>query len=55
MSVTKKNTTRKRAKKTSPTMVLVTKTFHSVDEAIFPDKVKKVKEMLLNSDFRPNK
>jgi hypothetical protein len=54
MSVVKKNTARKRAKKTLPTVVVVTKSFHPVEEAIFPEKVKKVKEVLAKSNFRPS-
>ena len=53
MSVTNKNTTRKRPKKNPPTVVMVTKTYHPVEEAIFPDKIKKVKEVLSKANFRP--
>jgi hypothetical protein len=52
MSVTKSNNTHKRAKKTPPTVVVVTKTFHPIEEAIFPEKIKKVKEVLAKSNFR---
>ena len=51
MSVVKKNTARKRAKKTPPTVLVVTKTHHPIDEAIFPEKIKKVKEVLAKSNF----
>jgi hypothetical protein len=51
MSVTKRNNTHKRAKKTPPTVVVVTKTFHPIEEAIFPEKIKKVKEVLAKSNF----
>jgi hypothetical protein len=50
MSLTKKNTTRKRAKKARS--ATVAKTYHS--ESLFPEKIKKVKDMLANSDFRPS-
>jgi hypothetical protein len=50
MSLAKKNITRKKAKKARS--VVVTSTCHS--ESLFPEKVKKVKEMLANSDFRPS-
>jgi hypothetical protein len=54
MSVAKRNTARKRAKKTPPTVVVVTKTYHPTEEAIFPEKIKKVKEVLAKSNFRPS-
>jgi hypothetical protein len=53
MSVTKKKVTRKRAKKTPPTVVVVTKTFHPKEDTLFPEKVSKVKEVLTKSNFRP--
>lgn len=54
MSVTRKNTTHKRAKKTPPTVVVATKTYHPIEEAIFPEKIKKVKEVFSKSNFRPS-
>jgi hypothetical protein len=53
MPVIKKNTSRKRAKKNSSTIVLVTKTFHPAEETHFPEKVKKAKEVLTKAGFRP--
>lgn len=53
MPTAKKNITRKRAKKNPPTVVLVTKTFHPVEDTHFPEKVKKVREVLTNAGFRP--
>jgi hypothetical protein len=53
MSIIRKNTSRKRAKKNPPTVVLVTKTFHPVEETHFPEKVKKAKEILTKAGFRP--
>jgi hypothetical protein len=53
MSITRKNTSRKRAKKNPPTMVLVTKTFHPAEETHFPEKDKKAKEILTKAGFRP--
>jgi hypothetical protein len=53
MSVTKKDTSRKRAKKNPPTVVMVTKTYHPAKEASFPDKIKKVKDVLTKAGFRP--
>ena len=54
MSVAKRNSTHKRDKKTPPTVVVVTKTFHPIEEGIFPEKVKKVKEVLAKSNFHPS-
>jgi len=51
MSVAKKKTATKRAKKTAPKVIIVTKTYH--EETLFPEKVAKVKEVLSKSDFRP--
>lgn len=53
MSVAKKNKTVRRAKKKLPEIIMVTKTFHSKEESLFPEKVKKAEEMLKNSDWRP--
>jgi hypothetical protein len=53
MSVTKRNTSHKRVKKNPPTIVVVTKTYHPAEEAIFPDKIKKVKEVLTKANFAP--
>lgn len=54
MSVAKKKTATKRAKKTPPKVVIVTKTYHHGEETLFPEKVAKVKDMLSKSDFRPS-
>jgi hypothetical protein len=53
MPATRKNTSRKRAKKKPPTVVVVTKTFHSAEETHFPEKVEKAKEILTKAGFRP--
>jgi hypothetical protein len=54
MSITRKNKTHRRAKKKVPALVVVTKTYHPIEEALFPEKNKKAKEMLENSDFNPS-
>jgi hypothetical protein len=54
MPVAKKKTTSKRAKKTPPKVMIVTKTYHTNEESLFPEKVAKVKEVLSKSDFRPS-
>jgi hypothetical protein len=53
MPVTRKNTSRKRAKKKAASIVLVTKTFHPAVETHFPEKIKKAKEILTQAGFRP--
>ena len=53
MSITRKNISRKRARKNPPTIVMVTKTFHPAEEASSPDKIEKVKEVLKKAGFRP--
>ena len=55
MSVVKKNTVRKRSRKGGPTVTIVTKTFVPAEEAIFPEKAQKVKEILTKAKFRPSK
>ncbi len=54
MPIIKKNTTRKRARKNDPTVVVVTKTYIPGEEAIFPEKAKKVKEILSKAKFLPS-
>ena len=54
MSVTKKHSTYKRTKKTPPTVLVVTKTYHPIEDAILPEKIKKVKEVLSKSNFCPS-
>jgi hypothetical protein len=54
MLVIRKNKTRRRAKKKLPEIIMVTKTFHSKEESLFPEKVRKAEEMLANSDWRPH-
>jgi hypothetical protein len=53
MSVTRKIATHKRAKKKPPTVIVATKTSHSAGETLFPEKVRKVKEVLGRSNFKP--
>jgi hypothetical protein len=53
MSVAKKNSTRKTAGKADPEVVVVTKTFVPAKEYIFPEKLKKAKEILTEAKFRP--
>ena len=53
MPITKKNTTHKRARKKAPSVVVVTKTYVPIEEAIFPEKAKKVKEILSKAKFLP--
>ena len=52
MPLTKKNTTHKRTKKTPPTILVVKKSYPPIEEAIFPEKIKKVKDVLSKSNFR---
>jgi hypothetical protein len=54
MSVTKKNTARKRSRKSNPEIVVVTKTFVPAKEYIFPEKLEKAKEILAKAKFRPS-
>lgn len=54
MPLTKKNNTHKRAKKMPPTVVVVTKTQVPAKDAIFPEKIKKVKDVLTKAKFRPS-
>jgi hypothetical protein len=53
MSVTKKKATHKRAKKKPPTVIVAAKTNHSAGETLFPEKVRKVREVLTHSNFKP--
>jgi hypothetical protein len=55
MPIVKKNTARKRARKNDPTLIMVTKTFVPVEEAIFPEKAQKVKDVLTKAKFRSSK
>jgi hypothetical protein len=52
MPIAKKNTTRKRARKKAPTVIVVTKTYVPIEDAIFPEKAKKIKEILSKAKFR---
>jgi hypothetical protein len=54
MSVTRKKKTIRRAKKKLPEIVMVTKTYHSKEESLFPEKVRKVEEMLKITGWRPH-
>jgi len=52
MPLTRKNNTHKRTKKTPPTILVVKKTHHPIEEAIFLEKIEKVKDVLSKSNFR---
>jgi hypothetical protein len=52
MTVTKKNAARKRTPKKGSTVTVVTKTYISPEQAIFPEKTQKVKEILSKAKFR---
>jgi hypothetical protein len=54
MPLTRKNNTHKRAKKTPPAILMVKKSHPPIEEAIFPEKIKKVKNVLSKSNFRPS-
>jgi len=52
MPVAKKNTTRKRARKKASTVIVVTKTYVPMEEALFPENSQKIKEILSKAKFR---
>jgi hypothetical protein len=54
MPVARKNTVRKKTKKIPPSASVITKSYHPAGSSLFPDKIKKVKEVLSKSNFKPS-